>query len=61
MKFNEIKPYQAHPSDSALRTELFRLLDNVSQLLNSADLDDEARQQLDNAVTTVVDLVDDNV
>jgi hypothetical protein len=33
----------------------------VSQLLNSTDLDDDARQQLDEAVTTVVDLVDDNV
>jgi len=59
--YKDIEPYQAHPSDSALRTELFRLLDCVSQLLNSADLDDDARQQLDNAVTTVVDLIDDNV
>jgi hypothetical protein len=59
--YKDIEPYQAHPSDSALRTELFRLLDCVSQLLNSTDLDDDARRQLDNAVTTVVDLVDDNV
>ena len=59
--YKDIEPYQAHPSDSAQRTEMFRLLDCVSQLLNSADLDDEARRRLDDAVTTVVDLVDDNV
>jgi hypothetical protein len=59
--YKDIEPYQAHPSDSAQRTELFRLLDVVSQMMNRTDLDDETRRQLDDAITTVVGIIDDNV